>query len=429
MILFCLGTLYLPILSSPAFGNGFEIYQQGAKAVGMGGAFAAQADDPTAIFYNPAGISQLNRTQVSIGISAIRPKMTFQSDGNPIMGSAAGQETDIKDNTWFVPNGYVTHKLNDLFSIGLGGFSNFGLGVEWPRSFEGRFSQGTIKTILKTYAINPVVALAPVEWASFGFGPVLQYMDINLQNFAFIAPPVPPLTPDRNLSQTVEAKLKGNDWAWGWNAGLLLHLPLNFHIGASYLSRISHEITDGRQELSLLSSGALIKKQGASSKITLPSSFKGGIAWKKDPFTFEADAHWTEWSTYGTLEAQFSDGTSLSVPKNWHDSWTYIFGVQYALSRYFDLRAGFRYGESPVPRDTLDPLVPSGIRKTYCFGLGSHFGPLTIDLGYNYVQDEARKWNNASGDVRLGPVTLTRVTGRFKDGDAHILAANISYTF
>lgn len=419
----------LVMLSGLAFGNGFEIYNQGAKAVGMGGAFTAQADDPTAIFFNPGGITQLKGTQVSAGVSLVRPETTFQSNGNPVMGSTPGQETDVKGRNWLIPNGYITHKLNDMFSFGLGAFSHFGLGVEWPKSFEGRYSEGTMKTVLTTTAISPVIGFAPVKWVSFGLGPVLQYIDLNVQNFVFVAPPVPPLTENRNLSQTAEAKLKGNDWAWGLNAGVLLHLPENFSLGASYLSRVSHEITGGKQELRLLSNGALIKDQGAASKITFPSLLKVGLAWKRRPWTFEVDAQWSEWSTYDKLEAQFSDGTSLTVVKNWHDSWTYSFGVQYELTRHFDLRAGFRYAESPVPSNTLDPLVPSGNRKTYCVGLGSHFGPLTIDLGYNYVQDESRVWNNSSGDVKLGPATLTQVTGKFKNGYAHILATNISYQF
>jgi len=75
----CAGTLMSLILTSLALGNGVEIYPQGAKAVGMAGAFTAQADDPTAIFYNPAGITQLKGTQVSLGVSVIRPEMTFES--------------------------------------------------------------------------------------------------------------------------------------------------------------------------------------------------------------------------------------------------------------------------------------------------------------------------------------------------------------
>ena len=95
---------------SLAFGNGFDIYEQSAKAVGMAGAITAQADDPSAIFFNPAGITQLEGTQISAGACLIRPTMRFQSSGNPIMGTYPGETSKIKDHTWVIPNAYVDRK-------------------------------------------------------------------------------------------------------------------------------------------------------------------------------------------------------------------------------------------------------------------------------------------------------------------------------
>jgi len=422
-----IGILVWIILATAAFGAGFETHEQGAKAVAMGGAFAAQADDPSAIFYNPSGITQLEGVQASVGVSLVRPNVRFKSDGNPGMGTFPGQSWEIEDRNWFIPNGYVTYKLSKYFSVGLGGFSDFGLGIEWPSDFEGRFTPGGLKTMLTTYSLSPVIAVKPIEWLSVGIGPVAQRLDIDLRNLVLIAAPTPPLTPISNLAETAESKLKGFDWALGYNIGLLLDLPMNFHFGASYLSRVRHEIKDGHDELSF--ANGLTPRQGASSVITLPSSAKFGLAWKKDPWTFEVDGQWIEWSTYKKLEVHFEDGTSLVAPKNWHDSWSWQLGGQYRLSKYFDLRAGFRYETSPIPGDTLDPIVPSGHREVYCVGIGSHFGPLTIDLGYNYIQDQDRRWNNSAGNVNVGPVTLTRVTGKFVDGNAHVIAANIGYKF
>jgi long-chain fatty acid transport protein len=330
---------------------------------------------------------------------------------------------------WYIPNAYITQKLTDNFSIGLGSFSHFGLGQEWPDNFEGRFSPGAVKTVLTTESICPVVAFKPLGWLSLAFGPYVQYLDVKIMNRAFIGAPVPPLTSNRNLNQTVEAKLKGSDWDLGWNAGVLIQLPKNFALGAAYLSEVRHEIKDGTQQLTRLSDGATIKKVNGSTSITMPATLKLGLAWKPHPWTLEVDAYWIEWSAYRNLHADFSDGTSFDVPKKWKNAWTWRFGVQYALSKYFDLRAGFIYDQSPIPDDTLDPLVPSGNRKLYCVGLGSHFGQLTIDLGYNYLQDEDRRWNNAAGNVKVGPTTLTRVTGKFEDGYAHILSMSISYKF
>jgi long-chain fatty acid transport protein len=167
-------------LSGLAFGNGFDIYEQSAKAVGMAGAFTAQADDPSAIFFNPAGITQLDGTQVSVGACLIMPTMQFQSNGNAIMGSYPGQTAKIKDHTWVIPNAYVTYKINDMVSVGMGSFSHFGLGVEWGGSWEGRFTPGSTKTILTTTSISPVIALKPLENLSIGFGPYIQYFNIKL---------------------------------------------------------------------------------------------------------------------------------------------------------------------------------------------------------------------------------------------------------
>ncbi len=68
------GTLGLIMLSTSAYGAGFELHEQGAKAVAMGTAFLVQADDPSAVFYNPAGITQLEGNQVSIGVSDLVKK-------------------------------------------------------------------------------------------------------------------------------------------------------------------------------------------------------------------------------------------------------------------------------------------------------------------------------------------------------------------
>ncbi len=427
----CIWLTALALLGLPIFvhANGFDIYEQGAKAVALGGAFTAQSDDPSAIFFNPAGITQLDGTQVSLGISPVLATTTFQSDGNLLMGSFPGDKTKVNDHTWWIPNGYLTHKINDTFSLGLGSFARFGLGVEWPNDFEGRFTPGTLRTVLTTISVSPVIAFKPWRNLSLAAGPYLQYMDIDMRNMAFIGPPIPPFTANRNLAQTAEAELKADDWNWGFNLGGLLWITENLRFGASYLSEVRHTLTDGTQELVRLSDGALIQKQGASSAITLPATLRMGLAWKLSRWTLEGDAQWTDWSSYRELRVNFSDGTSLGVRKDWHDSWTWRFGLQYSISPHLDLRGGFALDESPIPGDTLDPLIPSGTRKFYCLGMGIHVSRLTLDLAYNYVQDQDRRWNNAAGDVKLGPIALTRVTGRFEQTDAHLFSVSLSYRF
>jgi long-chain fatty acid transport protein len=430
ILIHCLISVLSPFcFLSIVFGNGFDIYEQSAKAVGMAGAFTAQADDPSAIFFNPAGITQLDGTQASVGACLVLPTMQFQSNGNAVMGSYPGETVKIKDHTWVIPNAYVTHKVNDKVSIGIGSFAHFGLGVEWPKYWEGRFTPGTTKTVLTTTSISPVIAFKLLENLSIGLGPYIQYFDIKLNNLVFIAPPTPPLTPNSNRAQTVDASLTANNWDWGWQAGFRLKIIDGLTFGAAYLSEVRHKITDGDQEIRSLVNGALILKQGFSAKFILPATLRLGLAWQGDPWTIEAGAQWTEWSSYKTLQANFDNGTSLTSPKNWHNAWLWRIGAQYRVNKYLDLRAGFLYDVTPIPSDTLDPLVPSGDRKGFCGGFGLHLGGFTVDTGYNYIKDESRSWNNPSGDVKVGPATITRVTGKFEKAYAHIFALNVTYRF
>ncbi|MGD0237256.1 MAG: OmpP1/FadL family transporter [Syntrophorhabdales bacterium] len=424
-----LALLLVLVLPSCLFANGFDIYEQSAKAVGLGGAFIAQADDPSAIFFNPAGIVQLEGTQLSVGACAIRPTMQFKTDGNPAMGTAPGQTWTIKDHVWTIPNAYLTHRINDNVSAGIGMFSHFGLGVNWPNNFEGRFSPGATESVLTTFSISPVIAVKPSERFSIGFGPYAQYLGIDLRNRAFVGLPTPPFTADRNLAQTVDAELKGTDWGWGYNAGLRVNITERLIFGASYISRVNHDFTDGKQTLTSAATGQLMARQDFSSSITLPAKLRTGLAWKQHPWTIEIGAEWTEWSSYKTLRADFADGTFLESQKNWHNVWMYRLGAQYSVNKHLDLRAGFLFDESPVPRSTLDPLVPSGDRSVLCLGVGTHFGRFTVDVGYNHVWDQSRRWNNPSGNVNLGALPLTRVTGQFQDAYADLLAVNVTYRF
>ena len=312
----------------------------------------------------------------------------------------------------------------------MGAYSNFGLGIEWPKDFEGRFTAGTEKAVLMTTAINPVVAIRPTPGFSFSMGPVYQYIDIEMRNSAFVAAPAPPLSPGRNLAQTVDGRLRGKDWAWGWHAGFLYEVAKTVSVGAAYKSEVKHNLNDGTQHLFLLSDGSRVGKQGARATFTTPAVLNMGVAYRREPWTVEFDGQWTEWSTYRQLLVDFDNGTTLRSDKRWRNTWTLRLGGQYALNQYLDLRAGIIWDQSPVPRATLDPLLPAGNRWIYSGGLGIRATrKLTIDLSYSYLEDQDKRWNNASGDVKVGDTKVTRVTGTFKDTSAHILTVSTSYKF
>ncbi len=93
----------------------------GARAAGMGTAFLAVADDPSAILHNPGGITQIEGTQVYSGVTAVILESSFTDD--------LGQTEDTEPNTFLPPHLFLTHRNpSSKFAYGMGVHSPFGIG-------------------------------------------------------------------------------------------------------------------------------------------------------------------------------------------------------------------------------------------------------------------------------------------------------------
>jgi long-chain fatty acid transport protein len=230
---------------------------------------------------------------------------------------------------------------------------------------------------------------------------------------------------------STRVKLTGDDADWGWNVGLLYKITDNLKFGASYRSEVSHSFDDVdvsfKPQINMIN---LNDTKGTSSFKTPAMAFLG-VAWSLGAWTLACDAYWTEWSTFDelsvTYNAPVAGASGFTIEKEWKDTWTLGFGLQYNLNQYLDLRAGYIYDQSPVPDRTLDPTVFFGDSQLYCIGLGVKFDRFTADLAYNYLQSKDRSFDNSVGDAPNPGGG--RVTGDFKDADMHILVVNINYKF
>ena len=221
------------VVPAIVFSHGWGGYEQGAKARGMGAAFTGLADDSTAIFFNPAGITQLDGNQLSLGFSIPTVQGDFRSNGTSgIPGVSKGTETSFETQTFFIPNFYYTHKYNDKLFFGIAEYTIFGLGFEWPSSFEGRFAPGGINGEIQTMTLNPVAAYKVSDKLSLAVGARLERAVLNLQNQMFIAPGV----------DEVRSEISGDNIAYGWNAGLLCSITDELSVGLSYRSKMEHSI-------------------------------------------------------------------------------------------------------------------------------------------------------------------------------------------
>src|SRR5881396_348646 len=220
-----IGALLLLHGSGQAWAGGVSFTEQGAAASGKANAFAGEANDPSAIFYNPAGITQLPGTQLMIGTSIVKLDSTFRS-------STSGESTQLQDQFPIIPHFYITHRFkqwDERVSIGLGVYTPFGIVVDWPDNWWGRFN--TTDARLRVTVYNPTVAYQVTPEFSAAAG--IRIADAGAefeQKFANPAFGIP------------ESKVRVHDLEAhpvGWNVGFLYHLKeFSTSVGLQFRSEL-----------------------------------------------------------------------------------------------------------------------------------------------------------------------------------------------
>jgi long-chain fatty acid transport protein len=412
-------------VSGVAYGSGFSIFEQGAKATAMGGAFAATADDPSAIFYNVAGIAQLRRTEVNLGGTAINFTNEFRGDIND--PTTSGLTGEYRAHTFVPPNAYAVMPIGNNLTIGVGSFAAFGLRTNWADPFPGRYISRDAN--VKTVSIEPAIAWQSTDGRiAIGAGPEYRRSHITLvrNNFAFN-----PFT--QRFADAVNAYLN-SEWnsAWGWNAGVLFKPANNWRIGASYRAPMTidyegdatfTQIPTGNPFVDAGVKAQLPANQAISTAIDFPAIAAIGLAHSTQTWDLELDVTHTSWSRFQSLDVVFPSTPALSFtrPQNWEDTRSYRFGANGRASQHWDVRFGAVYDENPQPTEGVGPLLPDSDRIGLCFGFGWHNGPLTFDFGDMFLHFKKR---STQGLNQENPP----FNGTYKT-DANLFGFNLGYKF
>ena len=399
VLIFGAVTVSLFCLNSNAFalgGGGFRNEAAlDAKANGMADAFVAQADSPSAVHYNPAGLVQLKGDHVTIGYTVEAPRNSSTN--------LSGNETQMQMQTFWIPNFYYVSDLNGNkeWRLGLSVTSPYGLGTDWADDSFSKF-QATEST-LKFYQINPTVAYKVNDAVSVGFG--IDYMRAELEKHRRI-----------NDGNEGDLLLKGDDEGWGYNIGLLYRPSERHRIGASYRSEIDL-VYEGQASLDNLTGGAYTLlfpdyySTQLETKLALPRTWAVGYAYKpNEKWTIEIDCELTEWSSvqedFVTYPGE-SDTNRLAVlnggnpsAKDWNDSLAYGIGAEYQATDRLALRGGYLFIENPIPSANFESALPDSDK--HCFTLGTGYklnDGLTLDLAYFGVLLEDRDVTNDTATV------------------------------
>jgi len=397
-------TLMACLLSATAFGAGFSIFEQGAKATGMAGAFVATADDPSAIFYNPAGIANQRHLSVLGGATFISFSNEFV--GDPTSPVTSGVEGKYNRHTFVPPNLYVVVPIGNNLSFGLGVFAAWGLRTDWADPWPGRYISKDAD--VKTTSVNPVVAWRSSD-GRIAIGGGIEYrrarVFLNANRMA--------LNPFTNRIVDVAnirlASDYGNDT--GWNLGVLFKPTPQWRIGASYRSDMDIKLS-GKAEVNQISTGnaqfdaivgtQLPPNQPINTVFPFPAVSAVGIAFSPtESWDIEFDVTHMTWKRFKALTVNFETTPSASFtrPQNWDDSSAFRFGINHKATEMWDVRLGAVYDQNPQPTEAVSPLLPDADRIGATFGTGLHTGPFVVDWSVMvlHFKDRSTNGRNAEG--------------------------------
>lgn len=368
-----------PMLASAA---GFQLTEQ--SVTGLGRAFAgsaAVAEDASTIFYNPAGMSKLDKAEFVMGASVIRLGADFDKAyavdaiGQPLSGGEGGDVGKLGA----VPTLYYVSPIDDKWSWGIGFNAPFGLSTDYePDSI---FRYEAVYSNVSVVNINPSVAYDFGNGVSFGFGLNLQHMRVKLSNIvdygAVCFGQAGPLTCSAlglaPQSHDGYAQVEGDSNAFGWNLGLLWDLG-DTNLGFSYRSEVDHDLEgDSRFE----NVPAIFQAQGVfldtpiMAEFTTPSIMSLSLAHRIDErWLFTADYTRTGWSTFQELRVQFENPNQPDtvVPENWEDVSRYSVGLDWKYDDKWTFRGGLAFDETPVVDEYRTPRLPDADRTWISFG-------------------------------------------------------------
>jgi long-chain fatty acid transport protein len=377
------------LVPTSLFASGFGYYEHGAKATGMAGAFVAQADDVSAIYYNPAGIAFLEGTNIMGAFHPVKP----ESDAI-FMGVRTEGETD-----WLPPaSGYMAMNLTSNIKVGLGVFFPYGLEVVWPDNWMA--SAISSRSYMKTMYVRPTVAFKVNDNFAIGIGLDYASSDLELEQQSDFS--VSPLLP----SGRVDTAIAGDGDGWGFTVGALAKLSEKFQVGFKYQHEIEIDY-EGDADFSYTAAGhplvdgaaaLLLTDQSVTTSITMPWELVVGAMFKaSDDLTMEFDFQYTGWSSYETLEILFANPMlNTGDEGDWDDTYMIRVGGQYDVAREWALRAGYIYDTSPIPDSTLKPILPGADRNEFTLGIGYNskeaccWGRVTFDAAIQYLMFDDR---------------------------------------
>lgn len=382
-------TVAIALASSQAHSAAFQLNEHSAS--GLGRAYAGEAaiaDNASVLARNPAAMTRFDKMALSVAGTYIRPDVDVDGDvtygGMPL---AKASRSNIAPDA-FVPAAYFIQPIKDDLVWGLAMFTNYGLSTEYPSSYNAGTVGGS--TELTTFNINPNLAYRVAPGFSLGAGLNLVYAEAELNRYAGV---LPALVGQQTPANTNVSHLKGDDWGFGWNAGMLYEFNQDHRVALTYRSKVDIKF---KGDYKGTSSG--MQKVDGTLNLELPAMAEFAAYHRIDPrFAVHYSVNWTDWSAFNELRATSNDcanGVCLLKEENFKDSWRYSIGGTWYVNPSWEARIGLAYDTTPIRSEYRSLSIPDSDRVWYSAGATYHIDQnMSIDFGMTYIDGKEVKVN------------------------------------
>lgn len=388
IVSFSLGLFILSLVPTGVYAAGFRLPNQDAYATARGSAFVATADNASAVYYNPAGMGQLDQEEVRLGSYLIN--FGIEAD-------ISGAEYN-NNKKWQAAPQFFYANPGERFSWGVGVYAPFGLGNEWPSTTP--FRTITEKAKIDYVTFSPVGSYQVSEALSLGFGLTYNYTRINIRQGIGLAPG------DR-------INVSARDTGIGYIASMLWQPSAKHSFGGTYRSSVSHEY-EGTTNVSL-APGEL----STSFDLDMPDYLLVGYSYRPDPRTnLEVNIEWGGWGKIGT---PILTGTALGdvpYPFEWENGLIYEFGASRSYGDYI-YSVGYDYNQAVQTEEFYNPAVSDTDSHWLNLGIASEGERYQWAVSYQYGISEREidgSVTNLVGESANGVYRLNAHTFQFSLG-------------
>ncbi|UTD57449.1 OmpP1/FadL family transporter [Halomonas sp. MS1] len=429
--------------ASQAQAGGYQINEQSVSGQGYGHAGrSSNVHDATIVYGNPAGMSFLDRAQITVGgtflnvnsdISNVRASQSspafLQATGGatdtlPVAGSNDG---DMVPGT-LVPFAFYAHPVNEQLAFGFGVYAPFGSKTEYENDFQGR-NQGNY-TEVKVMTAQPTVSYRFNEQWSVGAGLTYNRVEGELRRQVPVATPL-------GLSE-VDSRVEGDDEAWGYNLGVIYQPVPETTLGLTYRSKVDFNL-----EGSFAANSPVLDQLGigtvtdtAALDLTTPETVNFSLTQEmSDKLKLMFGVSWARWSRFDQILVTGTErGEITNEQQNYSNAWAFSTGGEYQLTPTLALRAGVALDFTPTQDATRSVRIPSDDRRIFSIGAGWSPTPdLTLDVAYSYLTERSTHVDQTKTDSftvagQQTPPITSNYSADYKN-EAHGFGAQLTYRF